>query len=70
MEGDTENAWQDIELRIYTDPLCTSCQISTINKRAGSKTLLKERTPFKGVFMDIIPATSSKILTKHTTFDN
>ena len=45
-------------------------KISTINKNDGSKTPLKSKTPFKCVFMDIIPATSSKILTKDTTFYN
>ena len=64
MVGDTANLWQDIELRIDPDPFCTSFQISTINKKARSETPLKAKTPFKWVFMDIIPATSSKSLTK------
>ena len=31
LAGDTENIWQDIEIRVDPDPLCTSCQTSTIN---------------------------------------
>ena len=28
LAGDTSNVWEDVELRIYPDPFCTSCQIS------------------------------------------
>ena len=70
LAGDTAKILQDIELRVYPDPFCTSCQISTINKKARSKIFLKSKTPFKWVFMDIIPDTSSKTLTKDTTFAN
>ena len=35
-----------------------------------SNTPMKPKTPFKWVFMEIIPATSSKSLTKGTNFDN
>ena len=65
-----ENVWQDIWIRVFPDPFCTSCQISTINKKPGSKSPLKTNTPFKWVFMDIISAKYSKSLTKYTTFDN
>ena len=47
MAGDTENVWKDIELRIYTDPFCTSCQISSMNKKARSKNPLKPKAHFK-----------------------
>ena len=53
--GDTANVWEDIELRIYPDPFCTSCQISSMNKKARSKIPLKPNSLFKWVFMDIIP---------------
>ena len=33
LSGDTANVWEDIELRIYPYPFCTSCQISSMNKR-------------------------------------
>ena len=33
MTGDTENVWEDIELRIDPDPFFTSCQISSMNKK-------------------------------------
>ena len=68
LAGDTDNFWEDIELRIYPDPFCTSCQISSINKKARSKIPLKPKAPFKWVFMDIIPSTASKNLTIDTTF--
>ena len=32
MSGDTANIWEDIELRIDTEPFCTSCQIYSIKK--------------------------------------
>ena len=70
LAGDTDNVWGDIELRIYLDPFCTSCQISSMNKKAGSKIPLNKKSPFKRVFMDIIPSTASKILTSDTTFSN
>ena len=38
MSGDTVHFWQDIELRIYPDPFCTSCQISSMKKRPRQKT--------------------------------
>ena len=33
LAGDTANFWEDIELRIYPEPFCTSCQISSMNKK-------------------------------------
>ena len=33
---DTSHVWEDIKLRIDRDPFCTSCQISSINKKARS----------------------------------
>ena len=62
MAGDTENVWKDVELMIYPDPFCTSCQISPMNKNARSKNPLKPKAPFTWVFMDTIPSTSPKIL--------
>ena len=56
LAGDTANVWEDLELRIYPDPFCTSCQISSMNKKAGSKIPLKPKAPFKWVFMDIFPS--------------
>ena len=67
---DTANFWQDIEIRVDPDPFFTSFQISTINEKYGSNPPLKAKTPFKWMFMGIIPATSSKSLTKDTTFSN
>ena len=37
VDGDTANVWEDIELRIYPDPFCTSFQVSSMNKNDGSK---------------------------------
>ena len=70
LAGDTANVWEDIEIRIDTDPFCTSCKISSMNKKAKSKIPLKTKSPFKWVFMDVIPSTASKILTSDTTFYN
>ena len=52
------------------DPFCASCQIPTINNKPRSETTLNPKTPFKWVFMDIMPDLSSKSLTKDTTFSN
>ena len=41
-----------------------------MNKKARSKNPLNPKTPFKWVFMDIIPAESPKVLTSETTFSN
>ena len=70
LAGDTANVWEYIELRIDPDPFCTSCQMSSMNKKARSKTPLQPKSPLKWVFMDIIPSTSPKSLTSETTFSN
>ena len=70
LAGNTAIFWQDIDLRIDPDPFYTSCHIYTINKNPIPKTPMNPSTPFKWVFMDIILAASSKILTKDTYFDN
>ena len=66
--GDTANVWEDVELRIYPDHLCTSCKISSMNEKARSKIPLKPKAPFKWVFMDIISLQAPKSLTNDTTF--
>ena len=70
MAGYTANIWENIEFRIYSNPFCTSCQISSMNKKARYKIPLKPEAPFKWVFMDIIPSTAPKSLTSDTTFSN
>ena len=70
LAGDTANIWEDIELRIYPDPFCTSCQISSMNKNARSKIPLKPKATFKWVLMDIFPSIAPKSLTSDTTFSN
>ena len=70
MDGDTADFWEDKEPRIYPDPFCPSCQISSMNKKARSKIPLKPKAPFKWVFMDIVPSTAPKSLTSDTTFSN
>ena len=47
--GDTANVWEDAELKIDPDPFCTSCKISSMNKKARSKLPLKAKAPFKWV---------------------
>ena len=70
LAGGTVNVWEDVELRIDPDLFCTSCQISSMNKKARSKITLKPKAPFKWVFMDIVPSTVPKSLTSETTFSN
>ena len=70
LAGDTANVWEDVELRIYPDLFCTSCQISSMNKKNRSKILLKPKAPFRWAFMDVIPSTAPKSLTSDTTFSN
>ena len=70
LAGDTANVWEYVELRIYPDTFGTSCQISSMNKKARSKIPLKPKAPFKWVFTDIIPSTAPKNLTSDTTFLN
>ena len=47
LAGDTANVWEDVEFRIYPDPFCTSCQISSMNKKIRSKIPLNPKAPFK-----------------------
>ena len=70
MDGYNAIFLEDIELRIDLDPLCTSCHISSMNKKAGSKIPLNIKAPFKWVYMDIIPSTAPKHLTSDTKFSN
>ena len=44
---DTDNVWEDVDLIIDPDPFCTSCQIFSMNKKAGSKIPLKPKALFK-----------------------
>ena len=70
MDGDNANVWEDSELKIDADPFCTSCKISSMNKKAKSKLPLKPKSPFKLVFMDIIPSTAPKSLNNDTNIKN
>ena len=49
MAGNTEKIWMVIELRIDPDPFCTSCQISSMNKKATTKNPLNTKSLFKWV---------------------
>ena len=60
----------NIELIIDPVSFCTSCQIPSINKKARSKIPLKPKSPFKWIFINIIPSTAPKTLTGDTTFSN
>ena len=70
LSGYTDNVWDDVELRVDPDPFCTSCQISSMKKKARSEISLNPKAPFKLVFMDIIPSTAPKRLTSDKTFSN
>ena len=52
------------------DPFCTSCHISSINKKARYNNPLKPKSIFKWGYMDIIPSTAPNFLTSDTTFSN
>ena len=49
VSGDTSNVWEDVDMRIDRDSFCTSCKISSMNKKARSKIPLKPKAPFKWV---------------------
>ena len=49
MAGDTVHFWKIIEVRIDPDPFCTSCQISSMNKKSRSKNVLNPKATFKWV---------------------
>ena len=49
LAADTVNFCEDIEIRIYPDPFCTSCQISLMNiKSLGLKSHLIQKHPSSG----------------------
>ena len=68
MAGDIANFWKDIELRVYPNPFCISCQISSMSKKARSKNPVKPKASFKKVSVDIITATAPTIFTSETSF--
>ena len=68
--GYANNVWEDIELRINPEPFCTSCQISSINKKARYKNPLKPKAPITWVFMDIIPSIAPKRFTGDIKFSD
>ena len=49
LPGDNANVWEDKELIIYPVPFCTSCQISSMNKKARSNNPINPKAPFKWV---------------------
>ena len=49
LASDNDNFWEDIELRIYPDPFCTSSQSYSMNKKARSKIPMKPKSSFKWV---------------------
>ena len=49
LAGDTANVWKYVELRVHPDPFCTSCQISSMNKKARAKIPLKPKSLFRWV---------------------
>ena len=68
--GDTANVWEYVELRIYSDPFCTSCKISSMNRKPRSKIPLKVKAPFKWFLIDIILSIAPKSLTNDTNISN
>ena len=70
MAGDNTIIFKDTELRIDPEPFCTSCHIYSMNKNTRFKNPLNPKSPFKWVFMDIILATESNVLTSKTILSN
>ena len=70
MSGYTLNVWKDIEIRIYPDPFCTSCMISSMDKNYRSKNPFNPKATLKCFFMNIIPEKLPKRLTSATNFSN
>ena len=68
LAGDTDNVWEDKELRINPHPFFKSCQIYSMIKKARYKNPMNPKSPFKRVFMYIIPSTAPKILTSEIVF--
>ena len=54
MDKVTAKFWQDIDIRIDPDPSCTSCHISSMNKKARSKNPLKPKPTSKWVLWIIL----------------
>ena len=67
MDGDTEMFWKDVELGIDSDSFCTSCQISSMKKRLGLKSI-KSNGTFQVGFYGYYSSSSTKFLTSDTTF--
>ena len=70
MAGDTAHVWMDTKIRIYPGHFFTSCNIYSMIKKAISKNPLKPKSPFKWVFMYIIPETAPNVLTSETNFSD
>ena len=70
LDGDAAIVWEDIELMIDPYPFCTSRQMYSMNKKARSKNPQKPKSPFKWVFMEIIPSIAPIFLTSDTIFSN
>ena len=70
LAGETANVWGDVGLIIYPERFFTSCQISSMKKKARAKIPLKPKATFKWVFMDVFPSTAPKTFTGDTTFSN
>ena len=47
LSSNTNNVWEDIDIRIDPDPFFTSCQICSMNKKTRSKFPLNPKAPLK-----------------------
>ena len=70
LAGDTDNAWEDAELRIDPHPFCISCQNISTNKKARYEIPPNPKAPLKWVLMDIITSTAPKSLKSDTPSSN
>ena len=69
MDGYTKNLFKDIELKIYPDPFFTSCQIYSMKKRLGLKSI-KSKSTLQVGFNGHNTINSTKNLTSNTTCSN
>ena len=50
LDGYTDNVWEDVELRIYPNPFCTSCQIYSMTKMLDLRFHSSQRHPSSGFY--------------------
>ena len=70
LTGETDNVWEYKKLRIYPDPFCTSCQISSMNKKARSKFHSSQRHPSREFLWILFHHQHPNFFTSETIFSS